>query len=126
MRRCIPASATVAAVATWASLTFRLQLHSLAAASRGRRDLDPVGLPRFLVMRASGFDDREASSNFHDYFWQRHLYIFDYVFHAVPEARVILASICGFSYSEDGFHLHFIPVDYICTYPYWPLCSMIL
>jgi len=61
MRRCIPASATVAAVATWASLTFRLQLHSLAAGSRGRRDLGPVGLPLFLVVRASGFDDREAS-----------------------------------------------------------------
>ena len=34
------------------------------------------------------------------------------VFHTVPEARVILASICGFSYSKDGFHLHFVPVDY--------------
>jgi len=61
MRRCIPASATVATVVTWASLTFRLQLHSLAAGSRGRRDLGPVGLPLFLVVRTSGFDDREAS-----------------------------------------------------------------
>ena len=114
---CTSASATVAAVVTWASLTFKLQLHSLAAASRGRRDLDPVGLPRFLVVRASSFDDGEASSEFRDYFWRRHLHsIFACVFHAVPEARVILASICGFSYSKDGFHLHFIPVDYARTY----------
>ena len=59
---------TVAAVVTWASLTFKLQLHSLAATSRGRWDLDPVGLPWFLVVRASGFDDGEASSGFRDYF----------------------------------------------------------
>ena len=114
---CPSASATVAAVVTWASLTFKLQLHSLAAASRGRRDLDPVGLTWFLVVRASGFDDGEASSEFRDYFWQRHLlYIFACVFHAVLEARVILASIYGFSYSEDGFYLHFVPVDYARIY----------
>ena len=77
----------------------------------------PSGLPRFLVVRASGFDDGEASSEFRDYFWRQHLHsIFACVFHAVPEARVILASICGFSYSEDGFHLHFVPVDYARIY----------
>ena len=70
-------------------------------------------LPRFLVVRASDFDDGEASSGFRDYFWRRHLYsIFACVFHANQEARVILVSICGFSYSEDVFHLHFVPVDY--------------
>jgi len=77
----------------------------------------PVVLPRFLVVRASGFDDGEASFGFRDYFWRRHLHsFFACVFHVVPEARVILASICGFSYSEDGFHLHFVPVDYARTY----------
>ena len=110
----------MAAVVTWASLTFKLQLHSLAAASRGCQDLDPVGLPQFLVVRASDFDDGEASSEFRDYFWRRHLHsIFSCVFHAVPKARVILASICGFSYSEDGFHLHFVSVDYARIFLAW-------
>jgi hypothetical protein len=59
---------TVAAVATWASLIFRLQLHNLAAGSRDRRDLGLVGLPLFLVVRASVFDDGEASFGFRDYF----------------------------------------------------------
>jgi hypothetical protein len=29
----------------------------------------PIVLPRFLIVRASGFDDGEASSGFRDYFW---------------------------------------------------------
>jgi len=65
---CPSASATVATVATWALLIFRLQLHSLAAGSRGHQDLGLVGRPRFLVVRASGFDDGEASFGFRDYF----------------------------------------------------------
>ena len=74
-------------------------------------------LQRLLVVRASGFNDGEASFGFRDYFWRQHLHsIFACVFHAVPEARVILVSICGFSYSEDGFHLHFVPVDYARIY----------
>ena len=74
-------------------------------------------LQRLLAVRASGFNDGEASFGFRDYFWRRHLHsFFACVFHVVPEAHVILASICGFSYFEDGFHLHFVPVDYARSY----------